>query len=418
MTTATAPGAAVSSEELDALRSSVTESLPAFLAELERMCNIDCGSYTPAGVNQIGDLVAAELASMGATVERRPDPKGRYGDTVIGTFEGAAGGPRVLLIGHMDTVFSEGTVAKRPFRIVDGIAHGAGVSDMKAGLLGGLRAVGALHALVDANGGGPLGFERLTFIANPDEEIGSPSSTPHIREAAATADACFVLECARENGDFVSARKGIADIRLTINGRAAHAGVEPEKGRSAIVAGAELVREINALNGRWPQVTTNVGVFKAGTRPNIVCDQAELQVDVRAMAADHLASAVAAIDALAAAPAVPDVTIDVEHMAGWAPMEKLERSGRLADHVIALAARLGFETKDVSTGGASDANTTSGMGVPSIDGLGPIGGMDHSPEEYLEVESIVPRTTLVAALLLEMSRDPMVAEWRAAPAGV
>jgi glutamate carboxypeptidase len=103
-------------------------------------------------------------------------------------------------------------------------------------------------------------------------------------------------------------------------------------------------------------------------------------------------------------------------MAGWAPMEKLERSGRLADHVIALARRLGFETKDVSTGGASDANTTSGMGVPSIDGLGPIGGLDHSPEDYLEVDSIMPRTTLVAALLLEMSRDPMVAEWRAEPA--
>ena len=416
MTTATGPGAAISGEELDQLRSTVTAGLPAFLADLERMCNIDCGSYTPAGVNRIGDLVAAELASMGATVERRPDPKGRYGDTVIGTFDGAAGGPRVLLIGHMDTVFSEGTVAKRPFRIDGTIAKGAGVSDMKAGLLGGLRAVGALRALVDANGGGPLPFERLTFIANPDEEIGSPSSTPHIREAAATADACFVLECARANGDFVSARKGIADIRLTINGRAAHAGVEPEKGRSAILAGAELVREIHALNGRWPQVTANVGVFKAGTRPNIVCDQAELEVDVRAMAAENLAAVIAAIDALAAAPAVPDVTVEVEHMAGWAPMEKLERSGRLADHVIALAARLGFETKDVSTGGASDANTTSGMGVPSIDGLGPIGGMDHSPEEYLEVDSIVPRTTLVAALLLELSRDPIVAEWRANPA--
>ncbi|HYK96663.1 MAG TPA: M20 family metallopeptidase [Candidatus Dormibacteraeota bacterium] len=416
MPIAIGPGAAVSADELDDLRSTVAAGEPAFLADLERMCNIDCGSYTPAGVNRIGDLVAAELAGLGAFVERRPDPKGRYGDTVIGTFEGAAGGRRVLLIGHMDTVFSEGTVAKRPFRIADGIARGAGVTDMKGGLLGGLRAIGALRALVDANGGGPLPFERLTFIANPDEEIGSPSSTPHIREAAATADACFVLECARANGDFVSARKGIADIRLTINGRAAHAGVEPEKGRSAIVAGAELVREINALNGRWPQVTANVGVFKAGTRPNIVCDQAELEVDVRAMAAVHLASALAAIDELAASPAVPDVTIDVETMAGWAPMEKLERSGRLADHVIALAARLGFETKDVSTGGASDANTTSGMGVPSIDGLGPVGGLDHSPEEYLEVDSIVPRTTLVAALLLEMSRDPIVAEWRAIPA--
>ncbi|MBI2780246.1 MAG: M20 family metallopeptidase [Chloroflexi bacterium] len=417
MTTLTAPGNDITDAELHTLRATVEEGLPAFLADLEHMCNIDCGSYTPAGVNQIGDLVAAELASMGATVERRPDPRGRYGDTVIGTFEGARGsGPRVLLIGHMDTVFSEGTVAKRPFRIDGSIAHGAGVSDMKAGLLAGLRAIAAVRALGVGSGPSRLPFEQLTFVANPDEEIGSPSSTPHIKEIAATADATFVLECARANGDFVSARKGMADIRLTINGRAAHAGVEPEKGRSAILAGAEIVKGIHELNGRWPAVTTNVGVFKAGTRPNIVCDQAELQIDVRAMAAGPLDSAIGAIRDLAAAPGVPDVSVDVEMMHTWAPMEKLERSGRLADHVIALAARLGFETKDVSTGGASDANTTSGMGVPSIDGLGPVGGLDHSPDEFLEVDSIVPRTALLAALLLEVSRDPEVASWRATPA--
>jgi glutamate carboxypeptidase len=414
MTTSTAAGSAVTAQELDAIRATVEAGLPTFLADLERMCNIDCGSYTPAGVNQIADLVAAELASMGAAVERRPDPTGKYGDTVVGTFEGASGaGPRVLLIGHMDTVFSEGTVAKRPFRIDGSIAHGAGASDMKAGLLAGLRAVAALRALGAGGGPGGLPFERLTFIANPDEEIGSPSSTAHIKEIAANVDATFVLECARANGDFVSARKGMADVRLTINGRAAHAGVEPEKGRSAILAGAALVQGVHGLNGRWPDVTTNVGVFKAGTRPNIVCDQAELQIDVRAMASGPLASVLAAIRDLAAAPAVPDVSVDMETMATWAPMEKLERSGRLADHVIALAARLGFQTKDVATGGASDANTTSGMGVPSIDGLGPIGGNDHSPEEYLEIASIVPRTALLAALLLEVSRDPVIADWRA-----
>ena len=157
-------------------------------------------------------------------------------------------------------------------------------------------------------------------------------------------------------------------------------------------------------------------MFQAGTRPNIVCDQAELQIDVRAMAAGPLASAIGAIRDLAAAPIVPDVSIDVEMMHTWAPMEKLERSGRLSDHVIALAARIGFETRDASTGGASDANTTSGMGVPSIDGLGPVGGLDHSPDEFLDVDSIVPRTTLLAALLLEVSRDPEVAGWRATSA--
>ena len=409
MTTEIDPGASVADAELTQLHEAVKAGLPAFLADLERLCSIDCGSYSPRGVNEVATWVAADLERLGATVERRPDPAGRFGDTVVGTLEGNPGaGPRLLLIGHMDTVFSDGTVAQRPFRIDDGIARAPGVSDMKAGLLAGLRAIAALRDLPEA-----WPFERLVFIANPDEEIGSPSSTPHIVDAAKSTDACFVLECARANGDFVSARKGMADLKLTVNGRAAHAGVEPEKGRSAIVAGAALVQAIQELNGRWPTVTANTGVFKAGTRPNIVCDQAELQVDVRALQGNALDQAIAAVRALAAAPAVPDVTVDVDVMHSWRPMEKLDRSGRLADQVIALAGRLGFETKDSSTGGASDANTTSGMGVPSIDGLGPIGGMDHSPEEYLEVDSIVPRTALLAALLLEVGRDPVVRSWRA-----
>jgi glutamate carboxypeptidase len=410
--TITAPGSHVADAELEAIREIAEAGLPGFLADLARLVNVDCGSYSPVGVNEIADWVAADMAASGGRVERVPDAGGRYGDTVIGTFDGRPGaGPRLLLIGHMDTVFPDGTVAERPFRVENANAKGPGVSDMKGGLLLGLRAVAALRVFA----GGDfdrLPIESITFVANPDEEIGSPSSTPHIRRLAQTADACFVLEGARASGDFVSARKGIADLRITLHGRAAHAGVEPEKGRNAILAGAELTRAIHALNGRWPDVTANVGVFNAGTRPNVVPDRAELQVDVRAMTAASLTAALAAIGELAGAPAVPDVRIEVETMHSWAPMEKLERSGRLAEHVIALAGRLGFETKDVATGGASDANTTSGMGVPSIDGLGPIGGLDHSPEEYLEVDSIVPRTALFAALLLEVGRDEVVASWR------
>jgi glutamate carboxypeptidase len=182
------------------------------------------------------------------------------------------------------------------------------------------------QALIGERGGLP--FERIVH-ANPDEEIGSPSSTPHIRELAADSDACLVLESARANGDFVSARKGIFDLRITVHGQAAHAGVEPEKGRNAILAGANLVTSIQALNGRWPDVTANVGVFKAGTRPNIVPDHAALEVDVRAMTRASLEAAVAAVRELATSPGVPDVTVEVETMAWWWPMEKLEHSGRL-----------------------------------------------------------------------------------------
>jgi glutamate carboxypeptidase len=406
----------VSAAELATLEGSVAAALPRYLADLARLCNIDCGSYSPVGVNEVATAVATEMARLGASVERRPDPNHRYGDTVIGTWTGRTGaGPRVLLVGHMDTVFEDGTAAARPFRIEDGIAYGAGVTDMKGGLLTGLYAMGALRELLASDASpADLPFERITYIANPDEEIGSPSSTPHIREFAAESDCCLMLECARANGDFVSARKGIVDIRLRIHGRAAHAGVEPEKGRSAISAGAQLVTDIHALNGQWPGVTTNVGVFQAGTRPNIVPDLAELQVDLRGVTSDSLDAAVAAVEALAASPGAPDVSVDVEKMAAWRPMEKLERAGHLVDLVIELARGIGFETIDAATGGAGDANTTSGMGIPSIDGLGPVGGRDHSPDEYLQVDSIVPRTTLVAALLLAIGRDPVIAGWRRA----
>jgi glutamate carboxypeptidase len=295
----------------------------------------------------------------------------------------------------------------RPFRMEDGVAHGPGVTDMKSGLLAGLY---ALKALIGGRGGLP--FERLVFVANPDEEIGSPTSTPHIRALAADIDVALVLECARANGDIVSSRKGIMDIRLHVKGRAAHAGVEPEKGRSAILEAARIVEDLHALNGRWPGVTVNVGVIGGGTRPNVVPEACRLEVDVRATSREALEVAEAELRRVAEATEVDDTTVEFDLMARWWPMEKLERSGRLVDHARTLAQALGFEVNDTSTGGASDANTTSGMGIPSLDGLGPIGGNDHSPAEYLDVDSIVPRTTLLAGLLLAVAADPEVIRWR------
>jgi glutamate carboxypeptidase len=398
---------ATADRELGALATSIGADLPDYLADLERLVNIDCGSYTPDGVNVVGQFVRSFLAGLGAEIDVRPDPGGRFGDTVVATFRGPAHGPRVLLISHMDTVFDPGTVAARPFRLDDGTAHGPGVTDMKSGLLAGLYAIKAVVQELDG-----VPFERLTFIANPDEEVGSPSSSAQIRAAAADADACLVLECARANGDIVSARKGILDTRLTVHGRAAHSGVEPEKGRSAVLEAARLVRDLHALNGRWPGVTVNVGVIRGGTRPNVVAERCDLEVDVRSTNAAGMAAVEREIRAIAAATEVPDTTVETNVMVAWAPMEKLARSGRLVEHAKAIAGQLGFSVEDAATGGASDANTTSGMGVPTLDGLGPIGGNDHSPAEYLDVDSIVPRTTLLAGLLMAIARDPEVLAWR------
>ena len=360
--------------EIAALRSAVEAAEPAFIADLARLVNTDCGSYTKAGVDKIGRWTAERLRALGGRVTSHPNDLG-LGETVIAEFTGVdPAGPVLLCIGHMDTVFDEGTVEERPFEIQGGIATGPGVTDMKSGLLAGLYAIGALRAVF-----GALPVSRLVFVANPDEEIGSPASSPHIRRLAATADACLVLECARENGDIVSRRKGTLDLLVSVLGRAAHAGVEPEKGRSAILEAARIVTELHALNGRWPGVTVNVGVIGGGTRPNVVAERCSMEVDVRAVTRDSLEEAEAAMREIMRPRLVRDVTVEIEETGRHWPMEKLERSGRLVDHAIAIAADLGFELRDAVTGGASDANTTAGMGVPTIDGLGPIGGMDHSP---------------------------------------
>jgi glutamate carboxypeptidase len=401
------PDALVSAAEVAALRASVERAYPAYLADLERLVNTDCGSYTKAGVDAIGRWTAERLRTLGATVTSFENDED-LGETVVAEMRGMdPAGPTLLCIGHLDTVFDPGTASDRPFAIQAGIATGPGVTDMKSGLLAGLYAIGALR---EALGGLP--FARLVFVANPDEEIGSPVSTPHIRRLAVQADACLVLECARANGDIVSSRKGTLDLTVTVTGRAAHAGIEPEKGRSAILEAARIVTALHALNGRWQGVTVNVGVIEGGTRPNVVAERCLLEVDVRAASRAELEEADAAIREVVLPRAVPDVAVDLTTNARHWPMEKLERSGRLVGHAAGLAPKLGFTLRDAGTGGASDANTTAGMGIPTIDGLGPIGGMDHSPAEYLEIASIVPRTTLLAALIAAIGRDPEVRRWR------
>jgi glutamate carboxypeptidase len=236
-------------------------------------------------------------------------------------------------------------------------------------------------------------------VANPDEEIGSPASGPIIRALAAEHDAALVLECARANGDIVSARKGIADLALTVRGRAAHAGIEPEKGRNAILAAARLVEQLHGLNDRWPTVTCNVGVIAGGTRPNVVAESCRVEVDLRAANGVEFAEAEMAVRELAATPQIPDTTVETTVIASHPPMEKSPASARLVTLAQAIAGELGFTVTDTATGGASDANTTAAAGLPTLDGLGPIGGDDHAPPEWLDLGSVLPRTTLVAGLI-------------------
>jgi glutamate carboxypeptidase len=382
-----------------ALRDLAAARYDDYLDRLELMVGVDCGSYSPEGVNRIGDLCSSAFREHGWSVERRAhEPAAgepQLGDLVIGTLRGS-GGKRMLLIGHMDTVFDDGTAAARPFRVQGDRAFGPGVSDMKGGLLAGLHAT---YALRDA---GFDGFERITYVCNPDEEIGSPFSGPVIRALAAEHEAAFVLECARANGSIVSARKGVSGYVIRIRGRAAHAGVEPNKGRSAVLEAAHKAIEISALHGRWPGVSCNVGVLRGGTRPNVVPEEAVLEVDLRSSDLATLEEAERAIERICGRHTVSDIEVDVRHDGLHRPMEKTEASQRLVDLAVDVAAELGFDVGDVATGGASDGNTTSGAGCPTLDGLGPIGGGAHASDEWLDLASVVPRVAMLAGTIARL----------------
>ncbi|MFE0207104.1 M20 family metallopeptidase [Streptomyces sp. NPDC058985] len=374
-----------------------------YLADLAELVAIDSGSYSPDGVNRVADWVQARLELLGFTAERKQLPAvggHRTGDGLVARKQGrlaeAEGGRRILLAAHMDTVFEDGTAVQRPFRVDGSLAHGPGVSDDKGGMLAGLAALEILNQRgVDA-------YTELVFLATPDEEIGSPASRSLTEETARGVHFALGLECARENGDLVIARKGVADYRLTVTGRAAHAGIEPERGANAALAAAHLVVALQQLNGRWDGVTVNVGVVRAGTRANIVCPEAELRLEVRTATLAGAATARRAVEDLAARPQVPGTAVTVEQLDLCPPMEDTPAARHMLAHAEAVAGALGLDIGVAATGGVGDANLIAGTGVPVLDGLGPVGGADHTPQEWLDTTSVPHRVALLAGLITSL----------------
>ncbi|MEV4946447.1 M20 family metallopeptidase [Streptomyces sp. NPDC053755] len=391
-------------ERLDDLLDLARARRADYLRDLEELVSVDSGSYSAEGVNQVADWIERRLERLGFAVERvrfpsTPDGH-RTGDALVGRRRGtlpeSEGGRRILLAGHMDTVFENGTAAARPFRIDGSTAYGPGVSDDKGGLLAGLTALELLGDL------GVEAYDELVLLATPDEEIGSPASRPLIEKTAGEVHYGLGLECARENGDFVIARKGVADFRLTVTGRAAHAGIEPERGANAALAAAHLTVALQALNGHWDDVTVNVGVVRAGTRANIVCPQAELRIEVRAATTADIQRVDRAIREAADQPGVPGVTVEVEQLDLCPPMEDTPASRRMFDHARTAARAAGIELGAAATGGVGDANIIAGAGIPVLDGLGPVGGADHTPQEWLDVTSVPHRIALLADLVASL----------------
>jgi glutamate carboxypeptidase len=380
-----------------------------FIAQLADLVGIDSGTGDIAGVARVGERVARTLAGLGFQVE----PAGPFatipsgGDSsstataVVARRVGREPGPRILVVGHLDTVFAAGEAARRPFALVDFRAMGPGVADMKGGLVLLLESLAATRQVV----GDAVPCGELVVVLSPDEEIGSPAGAATIRVEARGAAAALVLEPARPGGELISARKGMFTARLVASGRAAHAGVDPERGRSAILALAHATIALHALTDPATGVMCSVGVIRGGDRPNVVPAAATLELDLRAPTPDAMAGAKAAVHAIAAHPFVPDVRVEVEPMGWFAPMPGTPGSRALQARAVGVGAPLGMDIRAVATGGGSDANGIAEVGIPVLDGLGPVGAGAHSPEEQIDLGSVPDRGALLAGLLLALGRD-------------
>ncbi len=379
------------------LNAILTELFPAYIRDLEMLVNLDCGTYNKAGVDRVGRLMQDRFGDFGARIEAYRQET--YGNCLYGKWQGR-GKARLVLIGHMDTVYSDGTASQFPFRRKGARALGPGVSDMKSGLLSGLYAI---HALVSS---GFDEFAEIGLFCNSEEEVGSPVSRDLYAPLARQADAALILEAGRESGGIVSARKGSGWYVITARGKSAHAGVEPEKGANAILAMARYTQALQALNSFRPGLTLNVGVVRGGTRPNVVAELAEAEMDVRILRAADEAPLEQAIRDILAQQVVPGVTAEVRGGLQNPPMEKTTASAHLVELAKRAARDAGFEVEDVATGGASDGNYTASYGAPTIDGLGPVGGKAHNAmEEWLNVDTIVPRAVMLANLMRAIAAE-------------
>jgi len=370
-----------------------------FLADLKTIVNIDSGTHTRVGVNRVVDYLQTRFHDFG--FDTRVDEQQEYGNNLVAMHKGSAPtGPRILLLGHTDTVFSEGEVAWHPFTLSERegwhIASGLGILDMKAGLLMGIY---ALHLLIQA---GKANYQSVTFICNSDEEVGSPASRPLIEKIARHADAVLVLEPGRQLNRVVSSRRGVGRYRIEAHGIAAHAGVNPEYGRNAILELAHQVLNLQAINGTIAGTSLNVGTIRGGERINIVPDYAYCDIDVRVSNRESINAIEKAMHNVTKKTVLDGTTVTLSGRINSLPFEKTGGSNQLVELARQAGQEVGIQLEDIASGGASDANTTAGMGIPTIDGLGAGGANAHNPNEYIELDYLPTRIALIASLLQQI----------------
>ncbi len=356
---------------------------------LRQLVEMESPSTDKAAVDRVVRYVAERARAAGAEVTIVP--QARWGDHVLARWGKGEGG--FLLLCHLDTVWPVGTLAERPWRVEGERAFGPGVYDDKASAAIILTALEGLQAI------GLSPRYPVTVLFNSDEEVGSPSSRPLIEAEAAQARVVFCMEPARPDGALKVWRKGTGRYRITALGRAAHAGADHEKGVNAIEELAHQVLRLQRMTDYEAGTTVNVGRIEGGTRTNIVPDRAQVWVDVRVKTTAEWERISAAIGVLE--PVLPGARLIVEGGMSRPPMEASPVTLEPFRRAQEIAARLGLTLTADGTGGASDANFTAAMGVPTLDGLGALGDDAHSVDEYVFIPSLTERAALLATLLVE-----------------
>lgn len=358
---------------------------------LERLVLCESPSGDRSSLERVLKLLSSEFA------ERRFRPRLLAGKESGGMLLAMPDGrsrhrPHQLLLGHCDTVWPIGTLESMPARTEDGNFWGPGSYDMKAGLVQGLFALDALAAA----GAASLAVTPV-FLINSDEEIGSHESTRVIMRLARRADRCFVLEPSLgPEGNLKTARKGVGSFSITVRGKAAHAGLDPGKGASAILELSLVIQKLFALNDLDKGITVNVGTIDGGLSSNVVAPESKASVDVRVPTREdavHIEEVIHAIEA-----ETPGTEVLVEGSVRRPPMERTPGNQRLWQLARRGAQELGFEIEQASAGGGSDGNTTSEF-APTLDGLGAVGAGAHAVNEHLVVDKMVERSALLARLL-------------------
>jgi glutamate carboxypeptidase len=358
---------------------------------LQRLALVESPSDDSLALDRVLAILATELKSAGMSVRRLPGPKSAsmlYARPLPCT----ARTPFQLLVGHCDTVWPAGTLATMPVRTESGNLYGPGVFDMKAGLV---QMIYALRALTELSLAAPASCK---VVINSDEEIGSPDSTTLIRSLARRAERAFILEPAfGKSGKLKTARKAVGSFTLAIKGRAAHAGISPEQGASAILELSHQVQRLFALNDSSRGITVNVGTISGGTRSNVIAAEVHANIDVRVRTLADARTVESAIRNLTSVN--PETTLQVDGGFDHPPMEPSERNQSLWRLAQETGRRLGLELEQAAVGGASDGNTTSQY-TATLDGLGAVGDGAHAAHEYVELVRLVERAALLALLLL------------------